>query len=129
VTSQRRREWREHFAGVDVPVPLHGGSTVTGINFFYDTVAFRKEQFRGALTEPGILLEPEDWVIFVDAHEAFCIDTRDPQPNDVGTEPFRSAVLLRIQAGGDLVGCLARGVGQRVLGLLQRVTGRVEDAT
>src|SRR2546423_12054244 len=32
VTSQRRGEWREHFAGVDVPVPLHGGSTVTGIN-------------------------------------------------------------------------------------------------
>src|SRR6266571_4528103 len=33
MTSQRRGEWREHFAGVDVPVPLHGGSTVTGINF------------------------------------------------------------------------------------------------
>ncbi len=25
--------WREHFAGVDLPVPLHGGATVTGINF------------------------------------------------------------------------------------------------
>jgi selenocysteine lyase/cysteine desulfurase len=25
--------WREHFAGVDLPVPLHGGGTVTGINF------------------------------------------------------------------------------------------------
>ena len=25
--------WREQFAGVDIPVPLHGGATVTGINF------------------------------------------------------------------------------------------------
>jgi cysteine desulfurase/selenocysteine lyase len=27
------RGWREQFAGVDLPVPLHGGGTVTGINF------------------------------------------------------------------------------------------------
>lgn len=25
--------WREHFAGVDLPVPVRGGRTVTGINF------------------------------------------------------------------------------------------------
>ena len=25
--------WREHFAGVDLPVPVRGGGTVTGINF------------------------------------------------------------------------------------------------
>ena len=25
--------WREHFAGVDLPVPVQGGGTVTGINF------------------------------------------------------------------------------------------------
>ncbi len=25
--------WREHFAGVDLPVPIFGGGTVTGINF------------------------------------------------------------------------------------------------
>jgi cysteine desulfurase/selenocysteine lyase len=25
--------WRKHFAGVDLPVPVHGGGTVTGINF------------------------------------------------------------------------------------------------
>ena len=25
--------WREHFAGVDLPVPVYGGGTVTGINF------------------------------------------------------------------------------------------------
>jgi cysteine desulfurase/selenocysteine lyase len=33
VASQHHGEWREHFAGVDLPVPLHGGATVTGINF------------------------------------------------------------------------------------------------
>ncbi|HMJ39756.1 MAG TPA: aminotransferase class V-fold PLP-dependent enzyme, partial [Verrucomicrobiae bacterium] len=26
-------QWREHFAGVDLPVPIAGGGTVTGINF------------------------------------------------------------------------------------------------
>jgi selenocysteine lyase/cysteine desulfurase len=26
-------QWREHFAGVDLPVPVAGGATVTGINF------------------------------------------------------------------------------------------------
>ena len=25
--------WREHFAGIDLPVPVYGGGTVTGINF------------------------------------------------------------------------------------------------
>ncbi|HET9782939.1 MAG TPA: aminotransferase class V-fold PLP-dependent enzyme [Candidatus Dormibacteraeota bacterium] len=25
--------WREHFAGVDLPVPIYGGESVTGINF------------------------------------------------------------------------------------------------
>lgn len=25
--------WREHFAGIDLPVPVQGGGTVTGINF------------------------------------------------------------------------------------------------
>jgi cysteine desulfurase / selenocysteine lyase len=25
--------WREHFAGVDLPVPIYGGGSVTGINF------------------------------------------------------------------------------------------------
>jgi hypothetical protein len=30
--SQTAR-WRDHFAGVDLPVPVLGGKTVTGINF------------------------------------------------------------------------------------------------
>jgi cysteine desulfurase / selenocysteine lyase len=33
VTSPHAGNWREHFAGVDLPVPAFGGGTVTGINF------------------------------------------------------------------------------------------------
>ena len=33
VGSPHSGQWREHFAGVDLPVPLFGGGTVTGINF------------------------------------------------------------------------------------------------
>jgi len=32
VSSQRAGLWREHFAGVDLPVPVLGGGSVTGIN-------------------------------------------------------------------------------------------------
>jgi len=32
VSSPHSGHWREHFAGVDLPVPVHGGGTVTGIN-------------------------------------------------------------------------------------------------
>jgi len=33
VTSPHSGQWREHFAGVDLPVPIFGGGTATGINF------------------------------------------------------------------------------------------------
>ena len=33
MTSPHSGQWREHFAGVDLPVPLAGGGTATGINF------------------------------------------------------------------------------------------------
>jgi selenocysteine lyase/cysteine desulfurase len=33
VTLQHSGPWRDHFAGVDLPVPVLGGGTVTGINF------------------------------------------------------------------------------------------------
>src|SRR6202140_1310649 len=33
VASPHFGQWREHFAGVDLPVPVAGGGTVTGINF------------------------------------------------------------------------------------------------
>jgi selenocysteine lyase/cysteine desulfurase len=32
VSSPRAGQWREHFAGVDLPVPVLGGGSVTGIN-------------------------------------------------------------------------------------------------
>src|SRR5207237_4720595 len=32
VSSIHSGQWREHFAGVDMPVPVLGGGTVTGIN-------------------------------------------------------------------------------------------------
>lgn len=33
MSSTHSGQWREHFAGVDLPVPVMGGRTVTGINF------------------------------------------------------------------------------------------------
>jgi len=33
LTSPHSGHWREHFAGVDLPVPVAGGGTMTGINF------------------------------------------------------------------------------------------------
>src|SRR3989442_5846126 len=33
VTSPQSGQWREHFAGVDLAVPVYGGATATGINF------------------------------------------------------------------------------------------------
>ena len=33
MTSPHSGHWREHFAGVDLPVPVFGGGSVTGINF------------------------------------------------------------------------------------------------
>jgi selenocysteine lyase/cysteine desulfurase len=33
VSSPHSGQWREHFAGVELPVPVLGGATVTGINF------------------------------------------------------------------------------------------------
>ncbi|HEV2030224.1 MAG TPA: aminotransferase class V-fold PLP-dependent enzyme [Candidatus Dormibacteraeota bacterium] len=33
MNSPHSGHWREHFAGVDLPVPVHGGGMVTGVNF------------------------------------------------------------------------------------------------
>ena len=33
MTSPHSGQWREHFAGVELPVPIAGGGTVAGINF------------------------------------------------------------------------------------------------
>jgi hypothetical protein len=80
---------------------------ITGVNFFYDMAAFRREQWREAKAEQALQYDPDDWVLFVDAHEGLCIDSRDPQPNDVGIEPFRSYLYREISrantAGKDRV--------------------------
>lgn len=70
--------------------------TVTGINWFAAPVAFRQEQFAGALREQALMMEPNDWVVFIDAHEGLCVDTRPPLPTDVGIEPFRSYLYREI---------------------------------
>jgi len=69
--------------------------TTTDINFFVVPAQFRAAQFAAALKDPVILLEDNDWVLFVDAHEGMSCDTRS-LPNDVGTEPFRSYVFREI---------------------------------
>jgi hypothetical protein len=76
---------------------------VTGVNFFYSTVAFRKEQWRLARLEQGIQYDAEDWVLFIDAHEGLAIDTRDPQPPNADVEPFKAYLyreIARAEAGG-----------------------------
>ncbi len=42
--------WREHFAGVDLPVPILGGGTVTGINFDNAASTPPLERVRDAVT-------------------------------------------------------------------------------
>jgi hypothetical protein len=97
------RYWIVNWTGT-FPTAYH---TVTGINYFVRPVEFRKEQFAGAGREPGILLEDNDWVLFVDAAEGLCLDTRNPQPTDYLVEPFRSYVYREISrantAGKDRV--------------------------
>jgi hypothetical protein len=79
---------------------------VTDINYFVDPVAFRKEQFAAAQREPGILLEDNDWVLFVDAAEGMSCDTRS-LPDNYEVQPFRSFVYREITrattAGKDFV--------------------------
>jgi hypothetical protein len=69
---------------------------VTGVNFFFDMVKFRKEQWRLAKAERGIQYDAADWVLFVDAHEGMAIDTRDPQPPNRDVEPFKSYLYREI---------------------------------
>ena len=80
---------------------------VSSINYFYDPASFRKAQFQAFLAQrPG--LSPDDWVVFVDAHEGMSCDSRS-QPNDVAQSPFRSylfrEVTRAVTAGQDFA-CL-----------------------
>jgi len=48
--SAHSGQWREHFAGVDLPVPVHGGGTVTGINLDNAASTPPLERVRDAVT-------------------------------------------------------------------------------
>jgi hypothetical protein len=97
------RYWIVNWAGT-YPKAFHA---VTGINYFAAPVAFRKEQWRQARAEQGLQFDPEDWVLFVDAHEGLALDTRDPQPDDADVEPFKAFMYREVQraeaAGKDRV--------------------------
>ena len=73
---------------------------VTGINFFEDPVAFRKQQWSDAVTfaaqnPQALVFDWDDWVIFVDGHEGLSADNRS-LPDDYLVEPFRSYVYREI---------------------------------
>ncbi len=46
----RANVWREHFAGVDLPVPVYGGGTVTGINLDNAASTPPRKRVRDAVT-------------------------------------------------------------------------------
>ena len=50
MSSTKAARWREHFAGVDLPVPVHGGGTVTGVNFDNAASTPPLERVRDAVT-------------------------------------------------------------------------------
>jgi hypothetical protein len=76
------------------PLAFHG---VTNINYFAAPAKFRQIQWNAALAERGLQFDDDDWVIFIDANEGMCIDTRDPQPTNHDVEPFKSYLYREIQ--------------------------------
>src|SRR5262245_59710064 len=68
-------------------------NAITRVNYFADSVAFRKDCFR--LADQHLILDPSDWVLFVDAHEGLSCDTRS-EPDDVLIQPFRSYVYREV---------------------------------
>lgn len=76
------------------PMAFHG---VTSTNYFAAPAKFRQIQWNAALAERGLQFDDDDWVIFIDAHEGMCIDTRDPQPTNHDVEPFKSYLYREIQ--------------------------------
>ena len=79
--------WTETF-----PQALHD---VSSINYFVVPAQFRKAQFDSANARPDMLLEDNDWILFVDASEGMSCDTRS-LPDDYLTQPFRSFVYREI---------------------------------
>ncbi len=87
-----QRYWVVNWA-MTYPLAFHA---VTGVNFFADPVGFRKAQWSAARSEQGLQYDPDDWVIFIDAHEGFCIDPRDPVPDHADVEPFKSYLYREV---------------------------------
>ena len=78
---------------------------VTGVNFFYDPVVFRKQQWADAITfasqnPASLYFDDEDWVIFVDGHEGISADNRS-LPDDYLVEPFRSYLYREVARAND----------------------------
>lgn len=71
------------------------------VNFFQDPEAWRQAQFTAA--DAAWNYHDDDWVLFVDGHEALSCDTRS-LPNDVGVNPFLAYVQREITR--------AEGLGQ-----------------
>ena len=75
----------------------------SGASYFADPVAFRKQQFADASqfardNPNALVFDNEDWVLFVDAHEALSVDNTPPFPNDYDFDLFRSYVVREIEA-------------------------------
>ena len=94
ISTGQQRYWVVNWS-LTFPQAFHH---VTSVNFFYDTVAFRKAQFAEAQRQ--LIMEDNDWVLFVDAHEGMSCDTRS-QPTDVSVQPFKSYVTREIQRAVD----------------------------
>jgi hypothetical protein len=66
---------------------------VIGINYFAVPVNFRKKQWE--LYQRSFQVDPEDWILWVDAHEGMSFDTTS-LPDDYQVAPFRSWVWREV---------------------------------
>jgi hypothetical protein len=71
----------------------HAEHSVTRINYFYDPVKFRKEQF--AQADAKYHIADSAWVLFVDASEGISFDNAS-LPNDYQFNPFKSFIYREI---------------------------------
>lgn len=76
-----------------------GKHTSLPIDFFSNPVAFRKAQFAAALEDWKY--GDDDWVLFIDGHEALSCDTRT-LPDFFDINPFGSFIQREVQRAVDL---------------------------
>lgn len=69
------------------------------IDYFTDPAGWREAQF--LMADAAWNYHPNDWVLFIDGHEALSCDTRSA-PDDVSVSPFASFVHREIQRAIDL---------------------------